>query len=329
MGVDAGGTKTIAAICEPGGRVQGIGLAGSANFQTCGVAGARAQINLAVSEALKAAGAEPNDLASVCYGVAGADRPRDFETVQKFTETLTFCQNYRLENDTIIALRAGTRDGVGIALIAGTGSNAIGRTGEGATLQVGGLGPLSGDYGSAGQLSEAAVAAAIMGQDGRGPATALTGLIKNHLGLKEIEDIIEYFFYDSKHPPLDLGSLAPLIFEAAANEDQAALTILQEAGKSIAKAVRVITNQLFPVQEKLIVVFGGSVFQKAKSLALIDTVVQECKAHRPQTRFKRLEVEPVLGAVKFAFDDAGWPITDEIWVRMKASFARLHGSGTP
>lgn len=325
LGVDAGGSKTIAAASDATGRVRGIGRAGSANFQSCGIAGARAQIQLAVEGAIKKAGLEPNDVEAVCYGVAGADRPKDFDTIRGFTETLTFCRNYRLENDTIIALRAGTRDGVGIALIAGTGSNAIGRSAEGEKLQVGGLGPLSGDFGSAGQLSEAAVAAAIMGEDGRGPRTALTGKIKKHLRLAHIDDIIEFFFYDSKHPPLELGTLAPLIFDAADEGDQVAISILQEAGQNIARAVKVIANRLFPVQDRLTVVFGGSVFQKAKSLALIDSVVQECKAHRPQTRFIRLEVEPVLGAVKFAFDDAGWPMSKQIWVRMCSSFAKLAG----
>jgi len=328
LGVDAGGTKTIAAVCHHSGRVRGVGLGGSANYQTCGVAGARSQIQRAVEGALKAAGVEPNQLAAVCYGVAGADRPRDFDTIRNFTEPLTFCPICRLENDTIIALRAGTRDGVGIALIAGTGSNAIGRVADGIQLQVGGLGPLSGDHGSASQLAESAVVAAIQGQDGRGPETSLTGLIKKHLGLERVEDIIEYFFYDSTRPPLDLGSLAPLVFEAAADNDPVAVAILQESGKHIAQAVRVITNRLFPTHDQPTVIFGGSVFQKAKSLTLIDSVVRECKAHRPQMRFKRLEVEPVLGALKFAFDDAGWKIPKETWALMKTSFTSLFKNAT-
>jgi N-acetylglucosamine kinase-like BadF-type ATPase len=75
LGVDAGGTKTIAAVADENGRVDGVGLAGSANFQTCGVAGARNQIQRAVAAAVEMAGLQPNQLEAVCYGVAGADRP--------------------------------------------------------------------------------------------------------------------------------------------------------------------------------------------------------------------------------------------------------------
>ena len=134
LGVDAGGTKTVAVVAGRDGQVRGVGRSGSANFQACGVAGAEGQIKKAVEEAAGQAGVDPSGFAAACYGVAGADRPKDFETIRKFVEPLTPCPAFRLENDTIIALRAGTADGVGIALIAGTGSNAIGRDSQGKKL---------------------------------------------------------------------------------------------------------------------------------------------------------------------------------------------------
>jgi N-acetylglucosamine kinase-like BadF-type ATPase len=317
LGVDAGGTKTVAVVAGQDGRVRGMGRSGSANFQACGVAGAEGQIKKAVEEAAGQAGVDPSGFAAVCYGVAGADRPKDFDTIRKFVEPLTPCPNFRLENDTIIALRAGTPDGEGIALIAGTGSNAIGRTRQGLKLQVGGLGRLSGDFGSGEQLAEAAVVAAMMGQDGRGPPTALTAKIAKHLGLKRIEDIVDHTFYDSDLPRVDLGSLAPLVFETAADGDQVAQYVLREAGKKIALGVKVILNKLFPGRERVTIVFGGAVFQKGKSPVLIEAVAKECLAQHQQLRFVRLEVPPVLGAVAFAFDDAGWKMGKEEWRRLR------------
>jgi N-acetylglucosamine kinase-like BadF-type ATPase len=314
LGVDAGGTKTFAVVASKDGQVRGVGRAGSANFQACGIAGAQGQIKKAVEGAAGRAGVDPSGFAAVCYGVAGADRPKDFETIRKFVEPLTPCPNFRLENDTIIALRAGTQDGVGIA---GTGSNAIGRDAQGNKLQVGGLGRLTGDFGSGEQLAEAAVVAAIMGTDGRGAETILTEKITAHLNLERIEDIIEYTFYDSDKAHLDLGSLAPLVFQAAAEGDQVARSILKDAGQNVARAVKVILDKLFPGGDGVTIVFGGAVFQKGADTTLIETVSKECNAHRKGLKFVRLEVQPVLGAVGFAFDDLGWEVTDEAWEKLK------------
>ncbi len=327
LGVDAGGTKTVAVVAGRDGRVRGVGRAGCANFQACGVAGARGQIEMAVKEAAAQAGVDPSGFAAACYGVAGADRPRDFDTIQKFVEPLAPCPVFRLENDTIIALRAGTQDGVGIALIAGTGSNAIGRDSRGNKLQVGGLGRLTGDFGSGEQLAEAAVVAAMMGTDGRGAPTALAGKLKNHLGLERIEDIIERTFYDSQLVHLHLGSLAPLVFEAAAEGDQVARSILREAGQNIARAVRVILDKLFPDEEAVVIVFGGAVFQKGADPTLIETVSKMCLEHRPGLKFVRLGVEPVLGAIGFAFDDLGWEMSMEAWEKLKKSYGPEPGTG--
>jgi N-acetylglucosamine kinase-like BadF-type ATPase len=327
LGVDAGGTKTLAVVADRTGRVHGIGRGANANFQSCGVDAAREQIRLALVQAAGMAGVDPAGFQAVCYGISGADRQVDFETVGAFTQDLAPCPVSRLENDTVIALRAGTPDGVGIALIAGTGSNAIGRSSEGTKLQVGGLGRLSGDFGSAGQLAEAAVVSAIMGQDGRAPATSLAGKIAGHLGLGDILDIVEYGFYDSGRPDLDLGALAPLVFEAASEGDPVAVSILHQAGEEIARAVEVILEKLFPGNEEVPVVFGGAIFQKGSHPELIQTVTRRCQTYRENVRFVRLQVQPVLGAVNFAFDDLEWPVTGEVWQRLRDDLDRLAPSG--
>jgi N-acetylglucosamine kinase-like BadF-type ATPase len=325
LGVDAGGTKTVAVVARQDGAVLGVGRAGSANFQGCGVGGAAGQIRRAVEEAARQAGIRPSEFAAVCYGVSGADRPKDFTTIRAFLEPIAPCKALRLENDTIIALRAGTKDGEGIALIAGTGSNAIGRTKAGIRLQVGGLGRLSGDYGSAFQIAEAAIVAAMKGQDGRGPATALTRKFIEKLKLDKIEDIVEFFFYDAPRQPIDLGTLAPLVLQVAGEGDEVAREVLREAGRNVARAVKVILDRLFPGQKRVTVVFGGSVFQKGISPVMIETVMEETRKTNPGARFVLLEAQPVLGAVNFAFDDLRWPVTAAVFKTLRDSYQARTG----
>ncbi len=328
LGVDAGGTKTLAAVADAQGRVAGVGRAGSANYQACGRAGAAEQLRRAVAGALAQAGLEAGALEAACFGVAGADRAVDFGVIRELIAPLAGGLQPRLENDTVVALRAGTPDGVGVALIAGTGSNAIGRSADGRQHQVGGLGRLTGDYGSAGQLAEAAVVAAFKGLDGRGPATELSRRIPEALGLAQLVDIIEFEFYDMPRGPLDLGRLAPVVFEAAAAGDGVARAVLEQAGAEVARAVLVVIEQLFAPGQPVTVVFGGSVFTRGASPVLIESVQRAVRAERPGVRFVRLAVEPVLGAVGFAFDDAGWPAGKAVWQRLCASFGARTAEGT-
>jgi N-acetylglucosamine kinase-like BadF-type ATPase len=319
LGVDAGGTKTLAAVADEQGLVRGVGLAGSANYQGCGARAAQAELGRAVEQALDRAGLASAELAAACFGVAGADRPTDFAVIRGLLEPLAPVPRLRLENDTIVALRAGTPDGVGIALIAGTGANAIGRDRAGRTLQVGGLGRWSGDHGSAGQLGEAALAAAFMGEDGRGPPSLLAGRIRAKLGLERLEDIIEFGFYDLPRVPLDPGALAPLVFEAAAQGDGPALAILRQAGAEVARSVRALCERLFPGPGAVTVVFGGSVYQRGAYPTLIEAIIQATRQHRPDARFVLLQAEPVLGALEFALDDAGLSRPEEGARRLRAS----------
>ena len=125
--------------------------------------------------------------------------------------------------------------------------------------------------------------------------------------------------------PLDPGSLAPVVFEAAADGDRVAAGILEQAGQEVARAVKVIFERLFPEPGAVTVVFGGAVFMRGVSPVLIGTVQQEVGKQRPDTRFVRLETQPVLGAVAFAFDDAGWPAGGRVWSELRSSYARVAG----
>ena len=155
-----------------------------------------------------------------------------------------------------------------------------------------------------------------MSGDGRGPASILGDRICKLLDLARIEDIIEFEFADATRPPLELGRLAPLVF-ATAEGDSVALQILTEAGTHIARSVEVLLARLFPEPEPVTVVFGGSVFQLGAHPRMIDTITALCQQRRPGIRFVRLAIAPVLGALLFAYDEAGQSLA-------AAQQARLH-----
>lgn len=328
LGIDAGGTKTLAVVADSDGRILGIGRAGGGNFQSAGTEGAARAVGRAVSRALSQARIKKSHIVTACYGISGADRPKDFQTIRKFLAPITPTRRYTLVNDTIIALRAGTPDGVGIGLIAGTGNNAIGRNRKGKIKRVGGLGRPLGDFGSASDIAECALSAAMRGFDGRGRPTILYKMICRFLGLKNLEDAIEFFFTDTWSIRRggvgpDVGQLAFLVFEAARKGDRVAQEILRNAGKEIARAASVVMRSLFRPSEEVPIVLGGSVFQKGSHPALIRSLRVDLPRNYKRVRLITLDTEPVLGAVFFCLDALHGSAGPSRMDRARDSFRRL------
>lgn len=302
LGVDGGGTKTLCAIADRSGNVLGVGRSEGSNFQAVGTEGAKRTVREAIEQALEMANASATDVIFAAYGMAGADRDEDFEIVRQFLEQVSPTTDFLLVNDTTIALRAGTRDGIGVAQVAGTGSNTIGFNSKGEQWKVGGLGELSGDVGSATYLAKRMIVAAFEAVDGRGPKTILVDLICKELGLKKLEDIIA-FFYVENFTPLEVDKFAPLVFKAANMGDRVAKKILAQTGKRMGYEITVCIRHLFKKDEPINVVLGGSVLQKGESPILVEELKKRVLRSYPNAKIVKLKYPPVLGALLFALDE--------------------------
>lgn len=302
IGIDGGGTKTLCAIADKSGSVLGVGKSEGSNFQAVGTEGAKRTVREAIEQAFEMANASANDVAFAAYGMAGADRDEDFQIVRQFLDQVSPTTDYILVNDTTIALRAGTPDGVGVAQVAGTGSNTIGFNSKGKQWKVGGLGEFTGDVGSATYLAKRMIAAAFESVDGRGPKTALVELVCKELGLKKLEDIIS-FFYMENFMPLEVDKFAPLVFKAANMGDKVAKKILAQAGKRMGYEIAVCIKHLFKKGEPINVVLSGSVLQKGESPILVEELKKRVLKSYPNAKIVKLEYPPVLGAILFALDE--------------------------
>ncbi|HEX6509803.1 MAG TPA: BadF/BadG/BcrA/BcrD ATPase family protein, partial [Chloroflexota bacterium] len=82
LGVDAGASKTLAALADETGQVVGFGRAGGANHQSLGLAVAIERVRGAATAALAGAGVDPTEVAVAAYCLAGADLPEDFDLLR-------------------------------------------------------------------------------------------------------------------------------------------------------------------------------------------------------------------------------------------------------
>lgn len=317
LGVDGGNSKTLVAAVDENGKLLATAREGGSNYQGIGRETAGRILRQAVGRAMDAAGAAEADVA--VYGLSGADRDKDFAVFRELIAPIGRAKKTVLVNDTLLALRAGTADGVGVALIGGAGSNCIGMNRRGEIRKAWGLGPLTGDRGNAGAVALDAIVAAMKAVDGRGPRTALEDKLKAALGLEALEDIIEHEFFDCPRP-FNPGALAPLVFEAANEGDGEALRVLREHGRAAADAALAVLRGLgFPSADEVPVVLGGSVYQKGSNPALVEALREGVAREFPRVRLVVLKEPPILGALLRGFDELKLPAGPDLVGRLSHS----------
>lgn len=291
IGIDAGGTKTVALLADETGAVRAKAVGGGANLLVHGELGVE-KVLYQVIEALDA----PGPIASVCLGIAGVARPEDKELIHNLLRRLGLRQAVRIVNDAVVALVAGAPAGTGIVVVAGTGSIAYGVDPSGNTARSGGWGYLLGDEGSAFWLGHAAVRYGIRAADGRGPATTIYQRICRKLDLDTPAGLVQWF-YDQELSRNRVAQLASLVEEAAAEGDEAAEGLLNQAAHHLARAAEAAARQLtFP--DPFPLVLSGGAFRACPSLYRR----LEAGLDLPLARVVLLEGDPAAGAVTLALE---------------------------
>ena len=291
IGIDAGGTKTVGLLADETGKVLSKTISGSANLLVKGELAVE-KVIFDVIESLEA----PEPLAALCLGIAGVGRPGADQVIRDVLRRLGQRQPVRVVNDALVALVAGAPSGVGIVVVAGTGSIAYGVDSKGHTARSGGWGYLLGDEGSAFWLGHYAVRHAIRAADGRGVATTLYDLICDKLGVSDPTELVEWF-YDQELSRNRVADLASLVESASVDGDEAAENLMDQASKHLAKAARAVAGQLsFP--DRFPVVLSGGAFKACPSLGrrLKDLLAS------PEMEVRLLDVDPAMGAVTLALE---------------------------
>lgn len=258
LGVDGGGSKTLAILVDGQGQERGRGQSGSSNYAAVGVQQAVAHLGAAAEEAARAAGyALP--LKAAWLGLAGIDRPEDVALLSPLLAPLA--EQIHLTNDAELVL-SGLERSVGVALIAGTGSIALGRDADGNTTRAGGWGHILGDEGSGYEIGRLALQAASRAADGRGQPTLLLNLIMNHWSLRKAEDMIGQVYKDEDKA--QIARLSSLVFIAAHAGDEAARQIVQHAAHELALAALTVGKALnFPDDQMPLALGGGLLVHEA------------------------------------------------------------------
>jgi N-acetylglucosamine kinase-like BadF-type ATPase len=248
VGVDGGGTSTRCLVARETGEVAGRGRSGGANVLSA--PDPAASLQAALTAALE--GLDRSQVAGGVFGLAGIAR----------AETPAF-QAWRAAGltglpvvvpDVLVAFCGATPDPDGTVLVAGTGAMAARIRERQVVRRADGLGWLLGDEGSGVWIGRHALTRALTALDGRTPPTLLVDLLAAAvLGRAEPANELSQEFSRQLTQELVsavyeqvasagaawLGTLAPVVDDAARRGDPVAEDILDEAARRLSRTAKV------------------------------------------------------------------------------------------
>lgn len=301
LGVDGGGSHTrvwLGRREQPDERgVVGRGISKASNPRAQAWQSAVENLQYAVEDAFRSAGIAPMQVAAACIALSGADREQERTQIRDWARRYRLAQNVEVTNDAKPILYARGGEGVGIALISGTGSIAWGRNADGQTVRSGGWGPLMGDEGSGYAIACAGLRAAARAADGRGQPTAILERLLDHFEIETAEELVPKI-YAAGVERAEIATLASFVFEAARNQDAAAQQIVQQAADELALAVHTVAARLqLPNGDWRLAVSGGVLLNREDFCEQL--FERLASTQNPPSEMIRIN-EPVDGAVRLA-----------------------------
>jgi N-acetylglucosamine kinase-like BadF-type ATPase len=313
VAVDGGGSKTDAVALTMDGCVVGRANGPGSSPHFIGVDGAIALIDGLVREV-----AGGHAIEQVNVYLSGLDLPSEVDAFSTALQPLDWCTPQTVaDNDLYALLRTGTSALDAVAVVCGTGINALGVRADGAIARFAALGTISGDWGGGTGIGESAIWHASRDADRRGPATSLTTAVPAAFGLDNIADVTEALHL-GRIAYGDLGILSPLVFAHADDGDTVAGELVDRQGSEVALMAASCLERLGLLGTAVPVVLGGGIL--ATRHARLWAAIHETLATRaPLAITSHIAAPPIVGAALLALEKVG--ATEEALTRARAELA--------
>lgn len=273
--VDGGGTKTHCVIGNAQGKVLAHGYGGPSNHQVVGLDVAWRSIGQALENALIAAQASLSSVSFGYFGLAGADFPQDQELLGPGIRSIMGTIPFEIVNDAWIVLMGGSPAGWGVALICGTGTNAVARAPNGKTATLRSQNYRLGNYGGGPHLAEMALHFAFRGDEGTGDPTSLQKELPALLGVRTMDDLFMRLFGHPEEPSRqELDRIPPLVFSLAAQGDLVCRRLLTTMGTEIGSMAAAVALRAGLGAVEFPLILSGSLLKNKDCSLLTDAALQ-------------------------------------------------------
>jgi N-acetylglucosamine kinase-like BadF-type ATPase len=207
-----------------------------------------------------------------------------------------------VRNDTLAVLRAGTERGWGVAVVCGAGINCLGVAPDGTEARFPALGAITGDWGGGVDIGAEALFSAARSEDGRGPRTLLETHVPAYFGLTAPSEVA-LAIHRGRVPQRRLMELAPLVFDAAA-DDAVAAAMVDRLVAEVVAFVRVASARLSLVETMFDVVLGGGLLQRAAP-SLVAAVAEGVHLTAPGAVVRTTATPAIVGSALLVLDELG------------------------
>jgi glucosamine kinase len=253
---------------------------------------ATARLRKMLSEVSMASGVGLREVTRTCIGLAGFTIAAVREWATREIGAVVGGE-ILLCGDEEIALDGAFSGGPGILIIAGTGSNFVGRTSDGTKYNAGGWGPALGDEGSGFWIGQEALRAGFWAKD-RGVETILLDEIGAYWGTDSLGEIVEKA---NERPGPDFAALAPLVAKCAEAGDELAQAVLARAGEELAEQVALVALKMSESgpQDEIGVAYTGGVIEHIAPVR--QSLITALKHSTPQATLMEGAADSLKGAL--------------------------------
>jgi len=241
-GLDGGGTKTTAAIADEAGGIVRTITAGPINYNGNDEQVVEQSFRR-IFEAIRETCGTLDQCAHLCIGAAGVSNPDVRSRLLNAVRAFGYRNGVTIVGDHETALFGAHGRPHGIVLISGTGSICYGVNEEGRSHRAGGFGHLADDGGSGYRIGIDLISAVFKAEDGRIPPTVITRLLFDRLGIASVSELVGYV-YDKQRSKRDIAAIAPLLSDACAADDPAALAIVRDNADRLVELVVPVATRL-------------------------------------------------------------------------------------
>lgn len=298
LALDVGGTKTDYVLADETRELARV-RTGTIKRMRTDAQSATANLEQALTNLTAISGVSMNAITRTCIGTAGESVPLVADWLRQ-SITSRVSGDLLLLGDVEIALDAAFHGGVGVLVLAGTGSNVAGRMPDGTLTTAGGWGPALADQGSGHRIGLEGLRAAFLAKD-EGRSTLLLEAILEFWKLASLDLLIEFA---NSRPAPDFSRLTEVILRCATTGDEVAASVLRREGEQLAWLVRLVIRRLqapsdatSSTEPNLLpsLAFAGSIMEKVQPVR--DALIAAVQKEFPSIQALDGVIDPIAGAI--------------------------------
>lgn len=285
LGIDGGGTRTVAAVSDENGKLLLKQTGKTINFYSVGMDTARKNLASVLAGIDAVSGIKEFEAAFI--GCSALDSEADDELIGTLCAGIVNAKKIKMNSDVYIALRAVKADSCPCVAVCGTGSMAACEDSDGNIHVSGGWGHILGDEGSAYSIAVRSLKHCCQLYD-KGENSPITDNANTFFGVDDFRKVID-IIYSPETSKDAVAGFAAVVGELACSGDDDAVNIIRTQAQLFADTVLALLQRVsgcsvlglyggvFLHNEIFLQAFSSAVKEKYPlvNISLIDTAPEE------------------------------------------------------